>query len=66
MNTVEGPLARTVVGVEASEASIEARRQAKRLAMPHGPKSWPTRTGAACFPARSVRRWWPTPIALCW
>jgi nucleotide-binding universal stress UspA family protein len=38
MNRVEEPLARIVVGVDASEASIEALRQAQRLAIPHGAK----------------------------
>lgn len=38
MNTSGGPFARILVGVDGSEASIEALRQAQRLAVPLGAK----------------------------
>jgi nucleotide-binding universal stress UspA family protein len=38
MGTFGAPLARIVVGVDGSRASIEALRQAQRLAMPLGAK----------------------------
>lgn len=38
MNTAGAPFARIVVGVDGSEASIEALRQAQRLAAPLGAK----------------------------
>jgi nucleotide-binding universal stress UspA family protein len=45
MNSVEAPIRRIVVGVDGSEPSIEALRQAQRLAQPLGAEVMPLRSG---------------------